>query len=364
MIVRTYVMMSMLLVFCVLCVEMGTASPFSPHVVKKAPFFEGWFVRVVDHENEYSFATVVGFGSFEGNEEESSKDQTWTALLRDDGENQVTLQNLEKSYRPNITVNGGDPVTKNPKRGSPSVWSWISNTITIRVNDSTAYVEANFDDVRHYFFCFTQSHAHTHTHTHTHQIRITANLSNREPWNPEKPNTAGPEGVFSLLPLPCHYYVQSLGSNATYEVFDRSKSTIVRRGTGLAHMEANYGSFFPTSWIWSQTISDNVRLLLTGGKFLIGPIVTDSYIIAFRDRERSWNFHTTLHTDVVNVNFDACAGTLSLVAHHRFSFSSSELRVNISADPTSFSDPLYFPQRSVGFTNKPGCVESYVVFEL
>ena len=135
----------------------------------------------------------------------------------------------------------------------------------------------------------------------------------------------------------------------------------MRRGTGLAHMEANYGSFFPTSWIWSQTIgNDNgVRLLLTGGKFLIGPIVTDSYIIAFRDPERSWNFHTTLHTDVVNVNFDACAGTLSLVAHHRFSFSSSELRVNISADPTSFSDPLYFPQRSVGFTNKPGCVESY-----
>ena len=134
---------------------------------------------------------------------------------------------------------------------------------------------------------------------------------------------------------------------------------IVRRGTGLAHMEANYGSFFPTSWIWSQTIgNDNgFRLLLTGGKFLIGPIVTDSYIIAFRDPERSWNFHTTLHTDVVNVNFDACAGTLSLVAHHRFS--SSALRVNISADPTSFSDPLYFPQRSVGFTNKPGCVESY-----
>ena len=197
--------MLLVVFFVFMCVfeKMGMASPFSPHVVERAPFFEGWFVRVVDRENEYSFATIVGFGSFDGNEEVSSKnDQTWTALLRDDGENQVTLQSLEKSYRPNITVNGGKPVTRNPKRGSPSVWSWTSNTVTIRVNDSTAYVEADFDD-----------------------IRITANLSNREPWNPEKPNTAGPEGAFALLPLPCHYYVQSLGSNATYEVFDRSKST-------------------------------------------------------------------------------------------------------------------------------------------
>ena len=57
-----------------------------------------------------------GFGSFDGNEEVSSKDQTWTALLRDDGEYQVTLQSLEKSYRPNITVDGGNPVRN--QRGS------------------------------------------------------------------------------------------------------------------------------------------------------------------------------------------------------------------------------------------------------
>ena len=183
------------------------------------------------------------------------------------------------------------------------------------------------------------SHSRNHIHTtYTYQIRITANLSNREPWNPEKPNTAGPEGAFALLPLPCHYYVQSLGSNATYEVFDRSKSTIVRRGTGLAHMEANYGSFFPTSGYGLTIGNDNgVRLLLTGGKFLIGPIVTDSYIIAFRDPEGRGIF--TLHyIQMVNVNFDACAGHLLwLIIVFLL-----RVEVNISADPTSFSIRFIF----------------------
>ena len=43
-------MMLLLVFFVFMCVfgKMGMASPFSPHVVERAPFFEGWFVRVVD----------------------------------------------------------------------------------------------------------------------------------------------------------------------------------------------------------------------------------------------------------------------------------------------------------------------------
>ena len=36
-----------------------------------------------------------------------------------------------------------------------------------------------------------------------------------------------------------------------------------------------------------------------------------------------------------------------------------QLLVEIGAPPTTFSDRLYFPNATAGFTNEPGCVESY-----
>jgi len=107
---------------------------------------------------------------------------------------------------------------------------------------------------------------------------------------------------------------------------------------------------------------EKTELLVTGGQFLLGPITATMYLLGYRDASgRAWDYRTP-ELDSVDVNFDACAGTLSLVAKPRFNFGvegkRGELHLNISADPTSFSDPLYFPTTN-GFSNDPGCVESY-----
>ena len=112
----------------------------------------------------------------------------------------------------------------------------------------------------------------------------------RVAWDPAQPDCRGPEGWLARTHLlPCHYFVHSFGSPATYRLAppapqraqrDRrgggggggavtSGAVPVLSGHALAHMERNYGVSFPEGWVWGQAIGrggQNVRLAseLTG----------------------------------------------------------------------------------------------------
>ncbi|CBN77444.1 conserved unknown protein [Ectocarpus siliculosus] len=234
------------------------------------------------------------------------------------------------------------------------------------------------------------------------ELSVAASFRYRQPWSEERPNSAGPEGWLQrtgLLPL--HYFVQSMGSEAGYSL----KATGAPRavvGRGSIHMEANYGESFPTGWVWAQGCSatkglcGNVfrdgeltnpdggsaqeasagrraaggkadglggskkdsatpRFVLTGGRFVIGPITTTSFVLAFRSERHNWNFRTT-DLDRIVVTASRKDHRLTLVAK---SWGDNRvLKADIRAPEGSFGSAIYVPTPE-GFSNAPGCVESY-----
>ncbi|CAM9395735.1 unnamed protein product [Scytosiphon promiscuus] len=238
------------------------------------------------------------------------------------------------------------------------------------------------------------------------ELSVAASFRHRKPWSEDHPNSAGPEGWLQrtgLLPL--HYFVHSMGSEAGYSL----KATDAPRavvGRGSIHMEANYGESFPAGWVWAQGSSateglcGNVfrdgemtggsrestedksreqnavkdkshdlhsgvgcagggstvpaRFVLTGGRFVIGPITTTSFVVAFRSERYDWNFRTT-DLDSIVVTASRKKNRLTLVAK---SWGDSRvLKADIHVKG-SFGSAIYVPTPE-GFSNTPGCVESY-----
>ncbi|KAL7415097.1 hypothetical protein BDY24DRAFT_369394 [Mrakia frigida] len=101
--------------------------------------------------------------------------------------------------------------------------------------------------------------------------KLVLTTSNRVPWTEGVPN-GGPEGWIAHLKglLPLHWLVQSSGSEAKWRVVNASldddekesegqdREGRVRsgfEGKGIAHIEKNWGTTFPPSWIWLQALS-------------------------------------------------------------------------------------------------------------
>jgi hypothetical protein len=78
--------------------------------------------------------------------------------------------------------------------------------------------------------------------------KFSAIIKGRRAWNEASPNSKdGPEGWLGRTGLlPCHYSVQSLGSIAEYKVEMPGGGS--SQGTGVAHVETNYGVAFPKGW--------------------------------------------------------------------------------------------------------------------
>lgn len=90
-------------------------------------------------------------------------------------------------------------------------------------------------------------------------------MHNRRPWNTCFPS-CGPEGMAKHLPcLDSHWNVYSLGSDATFSL---STPTGSWSGVGAAHQETNWGTRFPTAYVWSQgsTADGTSCFALAGGK--------------------------------------------------------------------------------------------------
>eukprot|EP00965_Chrysotila_dentata_P247100 6207545-Pleurochrysis_carterae.AAC.5 len=388
--------------------ESARSSPFSPHPLplhatdgSSPAFFDGWYFRTTDHDRNLSFAVILGSLQPRGT---AGWDQSYAALIVSDaskpGTNGAATHIFtEQMFQPNVSITVGTgpwrrPVTQEPPPDAPAVFDYCTPAGCFSVRDDYANLTMAFP---------------------SYTVSVTAQA--RVPWSTDRPNADGPEGL--LFPkvrgalLPCHYFVHSLGSLATYRLepatsrgrdasADTPQPTFLQsasrqlqpsaaaeagsrvriEGHGFAHMETNYGTAFPRGWIWSQGIAvgGNSQFVATAFKVTLSneqggelesnasrqaPHLPEPDVFAFAYRSPSFNL--TLRTpDLASVELHrtACSGTLVLRAHNLLRTRVATLTL-VSATATGsardFSKPLYAPTRD-GFSNTPGCVESFSAF--
>ncbi|KIP02434.1 hypothetical protein PHLGIDRAFT_122473 [Phlebiopsis gigantea 11061_1 CR5-6] len=135
-------------------------------------------------------------------------------------------------------------------------------------------------------------------------------------WSDDAP-LAGPMGVLTLFSrfLPLNWHVFSTSSKATYSLRHSGKTQC---GTGISHVEKNWGKSFPPGWIWSQSFASTEHpksLALAGGVALPG---IEAYLVGYRSPSLHWDFGppfamgTTWFSPFMNVHHDSKAGTFRL----------------------------------------------------
>lgn len=169
-------------------------------------------------------------------------------------------------------------------------------------------------------------------------LRISLVLSQRTPWSASDP-FAGPMGVFAAFSsfLPLNWRVHSTASKAAYSISVAGRTL---HGTGVSHLEKNWGKAFPEGWIWSQSFAgtgeNKTSLCLAGGRVLPG---VQAYLIGYRSPSLQWDFRPPYammlgswfapHIQVVHDSKTGMFG-LSVETHDR------KLMLRVDALPESF----------------------------
>jgi len=352
-----------------------TALPFEPQPLprqRRMPFFEGWFVRLVDHRTLTSIAVV--FGSLRLGESSASGGKHAAA---------TSAPEVVNPFDEHIVVVGYSSDTQG-LHGTRTLYLSGSDVALVGgdATDIPGAPQCEADEPRISWW----SHAHGGLRSvgddaildlRLPGLQLAANISSpRVPWDPSGPNRRGPEGWLAPTGLlPCHYFVHSFGSPATYRLWQPSptsqpQTTTGRRrggarerdgwelsGQALTHMERNWGVTFPAGWVWAQAIAAGgaCRLVLTGGLFAIGPLATQQYVVGLRAGALAWDFRTT-DLDGVSEARAPCAGALHLNLTSRDG--TRRLGLSLRAPPETFGERIPVPTVG-GFSDVPGCRESY-----
>ncbi len=322
----------------------------------RSQWFEGWFVRLVDHDAATSIAVIFGSLRRRRRRGASLADGPFDEHLIVAGHTSLNgSQGMERVLLdgPSVRLSGAPAIEDGAAGARGPRLSWWSDAHGgMRVHGEALTLDLLLPR----------------------GLRIVANVSGpRVPWDARRPDDAGPEGWLSRTGLlPCHYFVHSFGSRASYAVWDdgRPRGPPRLSGTALTHIERNWGDAFPTGWVWAQAAGANgsAFVVLTGGRFVIGPLTTDSYVIGLRVPSRgrggdglagglSWDFRTTDLDRVADAR-RPCDGELAINASSRDGRRHLELR--LAAPPPSFGERLPVPTSDRGFSDEPGCRESHV----
>jgi hypothetical protein len=150
-------------------------------------------------------------------------------------------------------------------------------------------------------------------------VSIYSSIEKRLPWQFEK-DRLGPEGMILRFPfVPAHWFVHSLGSKASYELTykDSNNEDVSVTSNGYLHQEKNWGTAFPTGWIWSQGIGkhNQTQYALAGG-FVKMPMIKKfkSWLIGIRGKKIRWDFRKSRITTKFKSVIDPCHGTFEITA--------------------------------------------------
>eukprot|EP01111_Echinosteliopsis_oligospora_P008298 TRINITY_DN2384_c0_g1_i1.p1 TRINITY_DN2384_c0_g1~~TRINITY_DN2384_c0_g1_i1.p1 ORF type:complete len:366 (+),score=101.64 TRINITY_DN2384_c0_g1_i1:139-1236(+) len=316
----------------IICISFTQGSNYDPHYPSgdEGLFFEGWYTRIVDPTNHVAFAAVAGSycpKSTSCNNMEGNAGYLAFVYQLDSNSKFDVIETYPNSTFIYVGPEG-EPVTKNPAFATPPDFLWKTTT-TANITNST--ISLSFSDVGYSFF---------------------AEMSDVILWDPSNPGE-GPEGIVDELPLQQHWFVYSLASEVLYSVTLPDGSSI--SGSGFAHQEKNWGSSFPSEWVWAEGISEDKtrQFALSGGKVpVVGPIGVHAWLLGFRSPSISWNFRPQDIPTIFTPEINACNGTFTMTA----SYFTQTIKLSMSAPLSTFT-PLAIPS-SAGFV-PDGCVESY-----
>ena len=246
--------------------------PFEPQRLApwRRQWFEGWFIRFVDHAAGLSVALILGSMRLPGRSASAAGafDEHLLVLAFSDASGHHSTGHVVVGEREAVLLGGGaGPLPASLSASAPPRWEWRSQANGfIRGSGDALSLDVTVDGAR-----------------------LVANISApRVPWSESAPNRAGPEGWLGRTGLlPCHYFVHSFASPAAYELsipelsFPAGRRTSrspaassagaasrpgVRagargqrrtlRGVASTHVERNYGDAFPLGWVWAQVCID------------------------------------------------------------------------------------------------------------
>ena len=110
-------------------VKAASANLYDPHVYpNKGPFFEGWYARLTDAENSRSFGVLFGRVLPGSNDTTSAYSNTYLGFVRSRGYNESmeVVDIFPDGENISVTVRGGQEVTADPDKTSPSYFEWVA----------------------------------------------------------------------------------------------------------------------------------------------------------------------------------------------------------------------------------------------
>lgn len=218
------------------------------------PWFEGWYIRVVDSSNHLSFATITTTGTHEKKFLMSEPYPPGYKAFVFAPKNPREAFSVEEFPKQTQLIRPGLVPRKELWKASGGSELTLSG-LDLRMNESSYRIEISFGQ-------------------HT-------------PWNPQNVNW-GPAGVAGFLPmLPLQWFVVSTKTEVTYRITKPDGTKI--QGQGFAHIEKNWGKTFPQAWMWIQGISKNGehQLAIAGGPLKLGPSTLTTFLVGVRGPDLS-----------------------------------------------------------------------------
>ncbi|KAJ3079318.1 hypothetical protein HK102_003867 [Quaeritorhiza haematococci] len=305
------------------------ASQFDPHPPAGNPWFEGWYTRATDPRTNTTVGVIYGIYPDQTLENPSA----YAALL------------LQRPGAPALEVYETFPTTSSISPSPSKSPSDVSEPeFQLNIPGIGSYVVSpNFHQID---FTFPKSarvdNGRLNADSHG-SISLRATLTKPIPWGR---SGEGPAGIASRIPLlKLQWFVYSLGSETSYTIFESDKINgprTVMQGRALAHEEKNWGSAFPSHWIWAQGTKEigggaKYHLAIGGGRTPVGPIVMENaFLVGYRSpKVGTWNF-APQKLSMFEPKSDACNGVFTLVANDMAM--GRKLVVRIRAPTSTFSN--------------------------
>jgi len=314
-------------------------------------FFQGWLMRMVDHENDLSVMLI--FGTYSPDKSSRFEQMYLFCAVEING----TTHKVE--YFPSsesVTINGQVPFRLFQKNAL-DVHIELENTGYIALKQDESIANLKFD-----------------------RFHVLLNTTERIPFTTPSWRPPGPEGWVAYTQLfVCRYAIHSVGSKTSYRIdFDQNDSNandgvsrVVSGQSGFTHIEGNHGSFFPQGWVWSQGISacSNASFSLAVGEFQIAHWHPMNAIVYLRRSNGDRIIFRTIDLDQIEYHLNGqtrqahfyCRSHTLLSSVTSFLFAKKqpqyELQIEIvTTDPSNHV--LHIPTNE-GFMNTPGCHETY-----
>lgn len=278
----------------------------------EGPWFQGWYTRITGKDG--TSIAVIGATQYLSTYPVSADMYLpgyLAVIVKDENQTKIYETFPEKTG----FLNNRSLVLDDPSSPSWEEFSWytVENGIITNIITNT-FIELLIPD----------------------KIELYATLGPRISYN-SNIQWLGPEGLIEFLPIvPLHWFVYSLGSEATYDYVMLDEVNTMVSNSGYAHQESNWGTIFPPAWVWSEGVnSTNSRqFALSGGELTVDETSLTTWLVAYHSPLIQWQFRPTLPNTEYITNIDACSGSFSITAKD----SIRKLVISATAPQESFID--------------------------